>query len=96
MGVASLARSKMLELSFAGVVGVGGRASINVGVILLQKVWYQDGSTRVETFSGKSRSHALRRANEALDYEIADQWEQGRVTVTRAICGEREVVEGLS
>jgi len=35
-------------------------------------------------------------AYEALDGEIARQWEQGRVTVVKALCDERELVEALA
>jgi len=65
-------------------------------VTLLQKIWYSDGSIRLQTFEASTREVAMCLAYEALDGEIARQWEQGRVTVVKAICDERELVEALT
>ncbi len=63
---------------------------------LLQKIWYNDGSIRLQAFKASSLELAMSLAYEALDGEIARQWEQGRVTVDKAVCGEPELVEAMS
>lgn len=64
-------------------------------VRLLQKIWYSDGSTRVQSFHASTMESALSLAYEALDDEIARQWEEGRVTVVKALCAEDDVVEAV-
>ncbi len=62
-------------------------------VTLFQKIWYSDGSVRLQVFEACSIEAAKYQAYEALDGEIAQQWEEGRVTVVKALCDEPEVVE---
>ncbi len=64
-------------------------------VRLLQKIWYSDGSVQVQAFEARTSDAALSLAYEALDREIAQQWEQGRVTVVKALCDECSVVEAV-
>ncbi len=65
-------------------------------VRLLQKIWYDDGSTRREVFEARSREAAMKLAYEALDGEIARQWETGRVTVVKALCEEQDLVDTIN
>lgn len=64
-------------------------------VRLTQKIWYRDGSTKVQVFESGSEEAAMRLAYEALDCEIKLQWDNGRVTIVKALCGEHEVVEAV-
>ncbi len=59
----------------------------------LQKIWYKDGSTHQQIIEANTVEAALKLAYDALDGEIARQWEQGKVTVERALCAEHELVE---
>ncbi len=74
----------------------GSDAGVTSVVRFLQKVWYSDGSVQVRTFEAMTPDAALSLAYEALDREIAQQWEQGRVTVVQALCDECSVVEAMS
>lgn len=65
-------------------------------VKLLQKIWYSDGTTSLQQFEASTSERAMSLAYDALDREIAHQWEQGRVTVDKAICDECHLVELLS
>ena len=61
---------------------------------LLQKIWYSDGTIRLQTFEANSLDLAMRLAYDALDGEIAQQWEQnGHVSVVKALCDEQDLVE---
>jgi hypothetical protein len=63
-------------------------------VRLLQKIWYSDGTTRAQEFEGENREAALSRAYQALDNEVERQIEErGRVTIVKALCDERPIVD---
>ncbi len=65
-------------------------------VTLLQKIWRKDGTVQVQAFEAHSLDAALRMAYQALDGEIArDLEEHGQVTVERALCDDREIVERI-
>jgi hypothetical protein len=74
-------------------MGRGAGGGVAQMVRLLQKIWYSDGSVRLQAFEASSAEVAMSQAYEALDGEIARQWEEGQVTVVKALCDEREVVE---
>ncbi len=64
---------------------------------LLQKVWYSDGTTRAQEFEAENREAALSQAYLALDKEVERQIEErGRVTIVKALCDERPIIDLIS
>jgi hypothetical protein len=85
-------RLRVLPGGLAAATGAGCSRGTTM-VHLLQKIWYSDGSIRLQTFEASTLDAAMRLAYEALDREIADQWEEGRIRVVKALCDERDLVE---
>ncbi len=64
---------------------------------LLQKVWYSDGTIRAQEFEGENREAVLSQAYLALDKEVERQIEErGRVTIVKALCDERPIIDLIS
>ncbi len=80
----------------SGSAAGGARSGPTYMVTLLQKIWRRDGSVQVQAFEANSLDAAMRMAYQALDVEIArDLEEHGQITVERALCDDRELVERI-
>lgn len=62
-------------------------------VTLVQKIWYTNGTTRLESFVAQTANAAKIKAYLALNDEISLQSAKGKITVDRAICEEKSFID---